>query len=214
MDLTIPQIRTAWLLGVHFGHEWATLFTSAPTSLEEIIKVYHSSSNRRKPTFQWGIERPELNASGEVEHTTTTGRLSWTIRKDGLVRFMVTRKSGALLTVVFDGTRILSAYRHTAGGNVEPRHIEALEGAFAALLVRFVPEIRKGVARTEALRLLKCLTEEEGDALIGHFAGQRASMLCGETATIEVRNSVYEMASGLAIRTSQTKRAKNANPSL
>lgn len=212
--ITIPQLRVSWLLGVHFKHEWATLFTTAPTSLEEIARVYGASKNRRLPTFQWGLDRPELNASGEVEHTTTTGRLSWTIRKDGVVRLMVTRKSGALLTVVFDGNTLVSVRRHAPGGAIEPRHIEAIEEVLAVLLVKYVPEIRKGVARTTVLKVLPFLTGEESDAVTGHWAGKRASMHCDPEAPLEQRQSVYEMASELAIKVARRLRMQNSQASV
>lgn len=202
--MTTPQLRNAWLLGCHFKHHWASAFAEVPQSLE-VIKA--TSRGRAVLGVARGQLFPTLNEEGEV--VFQEGSLGCSLRKDGIIRFAIVENRTHLLTVTFNGNNIVSLHR-SGEGRIEPKHIEALQNAMAVLLVRYIPQVRKTVAREEISKVIRILTKSEANEVLGHYAGQRASFLCGEFATPEQKSHVYSLASKMAVENATRSQKVNA----
>lgn len=89
--LTAPQALIAHALAAAHGHHWAT----ALTALEVIGMTSRQISDKACAVLEPGIgcahDCPSIDADGYVEHTTMTGRLTWSIAPDGHTRIKVYR---------------------------------------------------------------------------------------------------------------------------
>lgn len=99
ITLTDVQYTAARALAHGHGHGWAHEVPAAhpiPGCLwtAELIRELYAAVARRDrwEPWQWGISSPTISpASGNVVHTTMTGRCSWQVAPDGTVGIVISR---------------------------------------------------------------------------------------------------------------------------
>lgn len=150
----LTQFCTAWALARAYDHGWATEIpfleivlavehASTPEEACEAIKeLYDRFYYSEFPTVA-GIECPALDASGNIVHETTTGRMTWTVWPDGAVTFLVSTPYGVVAQADVSAPEVAWTHREDVpyvrrsvnmwARNARPRHIMALSRAVGVL---------------------------------------------------------------------------------
>lgn len=181
--LTPYQLFAAYALAREFGHEWSLLDCGelqglSPAQIEAKLKATHPD------VFQhaFSITAPTIAAyTGDVVHTTGSGRLEWNISKEGHIKFFVHRPvrgmPGKAVTVLslhlppkpyqyYSGEKVAvwgharewEDERHLpyndprVGIRALPRHLDALERAVRALYENN-PNVAQAMGWIGSLRL-------------------------------------------------------------
>lgn len=87
MSLYSPlAVARAFALARSFGHGWACLTDSAPTSFVEARALYDAEQkNRSENPERWSSPFDDVGLAPAPDHVTTSGRASWTVAPDGSV---------------------------------------------------------------------------------------------------------------------------------
>lgn len=96
------QLATAHRLAAAYGHSWAieaTRILRTPVTPAQI----QAALQKATPAGEMlGIEAPTLDDRGFVVHTTASGRLRWTVYRDGSVKLDICRPDGVVLAATVD----------------------------------------------------------------------------------------------------------------
>lgn len=128
------QATTAWKLARSHGHLWAYLPEAEAANIltrdgwTEALWGALNAAERLGSGLIGGIVAPSQH-DGVIRHTTGSGRLTWTVDRDGVVTLLVDRPSGPVLLV-----RIGAEIDVRDLGRYGGRHVEALRPALYALL--------------------------------------------------------------------------------
>jgi hypothetical protein len=143
--MTWNQFREVFTLASAFGHEWTFgMPFVASHEKEALMMAFYKETNngdpiaiaslsrtRREGNWAPGIETPVL-VDGNVVHKTGTGRVEWTVDRNGVVTVLVTRPNGPVLRLGEGAERHLYAER-VGKEEVGMRHLAAAYRVFAAL---------------------------------------------------------------------------------
>lgn len=176
--ITIEQHDTARALARSFGHRWASE-RDAPSALAYTDRVRYGGAGIDTAEIAraavadapentiGGIYAPSVNADGDVEHTTGSGRLRYVIAPTGSVTLYVYRPAGeddpedagipTLRAIVANHTvDMIEAVRDSQSGRACARHWQALvealtplvgyEAAWNVLLPHVGPDVRLSMA--------------------------------------------------------------------
>lgn len=155
----LTQFCTAWALARRYHHGWASAHgmsfmdiveavhhTSTPEEACEAIRERYNAladgmSKEMAALHLMGIPCPEL-VGRDIVHTTGSGRLTWTVRPDGSVTFVVSTPRGVVAQADVSAPELAWApggepyVRRTCSmwaREARPRHIVALSKAVEVL---------------------------------------------------------------------------------
>jgi len=175
----------AYQLASYYGHLWATTaykmvkealgdgfedehdiydYIAEPGLELEELRKRSEIADEMSPVK--GIWEPMLDESGNIVHTTTTGRLEWVIEPDGSVHFSLYRPNDVQPAIVAHCTPLLDLTVHVLSSYTYLRHFRALAEALWAIgipmekIEKEMPEILRDPEKD-----LKMELEELEDAI-------------------------------------------------
>lgn len=135
--MTPRQAASACALARAYGHYWAGCpGVDGLCSVAEIEALSRATEETGEPGALMGIRAPSLDASGRVVHETMSGRLIWTVDRDGNVLVDVRRPFGTVIRAEIyrsvGAGMVVSVLEHDEP-NVRYRHVDALTDVAFAL---------------------------------------------------------------------------------
>lgn len=162
-SITYTQLSHALGLAKAFSHSWGQFRNQLLSefkgtrviALDEVNNAIIAARNGDLPNNMTETLFPMVNEEGAIVHQSKTGRVKWTIRRDGSVDLEIQRSTGPVLqahcTMKGDACILQTI---TILGMAAARHYEALGKALLAILpedpIGQVYEIDKGFAKTLA----------------------------------------------------------------
>lgn len=140
------QLMVAFKLARKLGHEWAVVLkwedlkgidtdTLRPdTGVVPVSKIQELVEGKRQENDFPGVSAPEVNRNGEVVHTSSTGRIRYTVGVCGDVTIEVRRPTGVVLEVKIPVEGPMSWSAFPKNGTIQLRHLEAAVELVAAVL--------------------------------------------------------------------------------